>query len=162
LLESRQLPAYPLVSGNEAERQKVADLPRKPAKGLQSQPWIESPHQTRSTMKRFMQNLCRSFRATRPTTPRRSTRRLGLEQLDERVLLSATRLPVGLPTDPSGVSYPSQNVGRHTLAGSTNGNFAVTWSGLGDSGYGIYTRLYKADGTSTSPMRIASTTDFDI
>jgi hypothetical protein len=88
---------------------------------------------------------------------RRRRARPELERLEDKSLWSGT--PLGAAFDVTGVYYGNQQVGSdRTVARAGNGKFAVTWSGLGGSGVGIYARLYSAGGSPlTGPMRISGT-----
>src|SRR5262245_3839105 len=82
--------------------------------------------------------------------------RLGLESLDERVLLSAT--PLG---DITGYTYGNQYAtGDRTVARSiSSGDYVFTWEASG-SGGGIYARLFRSDGVAlTAPIHLGSTND---
>jgi hypothetical protein len=94
--------------------------------------------------------------AGRPPARHRSAR-LGLEQLDQRVLPSIT--PLGYPTDVTGQVFGNQHVSStRTVARDANGNYAVTWQDTDYYHGGIFVRLFNAGGTAlTAPIHVQGT-----
>ena len=114
-------------------------------------------------MRQFLNRLRRTAKkltqapAARPA-PRPA--RPGLEPLDERVLLTASRY--GYLIDVSDTTRGSQHAGSdRAVATAPDGTFAVAWDDDGDyngTGGGIYARLYSANGAPrTGPIRIPGT-----
>src|SRR5262245_9339466 len=94
---------------------------------------------------------------------RRRSARLGLEQLDQRVLPSIT--PLGSPVAVSGQTFGHQFASSdRTVARAANGNYAVTWSASNSDGSsGIFVRLFQGNGTAlTAPIHVNTTNAADI